>query len=235
MRHLLLSAIIAASVVVGVAPAFAGEEPVPTTWKSCADVQPRSDPWTVDWTRPSVEPPPGLLMPRLSAVEEGVSASADQTTTGRRRPVAVEYSDAYKTRNAIHKLASYATLPLFVAEYWVGAYMYAYPNSITPSLQSVHRTLGISIGALFAVNTVTGVWNLWEGRKDPNHRGRRMLHGITMLVADAGFALAGSMRPSLRNGVDDYYHQRMVHRAIGTTSMVVAGVSYLMMLFGGGR
>jgi hypothetical protein len=93
----------------------------------------------------------------------------------------------------------------------------------------------MSIGSLFAVNTVTGVWNLWDGRKDPNHRGRRMLHGITMLAADAGFAVSGAMRPSLRGGVDNYYHQRMVHRAIATTSMVVSGISYLMMLFGGGE
>ena len=49
--------------------------------------------------------------------------------------------------------------------------------------------------ALFAVNTVTGVWNLSEGRKDPNHRTKRMVHGILMAVADAGFVATGVMTP----------------------------------------
>jgi hypothetical protein len=233
MRHPSLIAIVVAAVLVSALPAFAGDESVRSAWQSCGGVPPHGDPWAVNWAATGADAAPILSKPLLSAVEADLGQAADQATTGRRRPVAVEYSDAYKLRNKIHKLASYATLPLFVAEYWAGAYMYAYPVNITPSLQSTHRTLGIAIGSLFAVNTVTGVWNLVEGRKDPNHRSRRMLHGITMLVADAGFALAGSMRPSLRNGVDDYYHQRMVHRAIATTSMVVAGVSYLMMLFGG--
>jgi hypothetical protein len=231
MRHVFLIAAIIVALCGGVLPAFAGDEPVRSTSQPCSDVPTRGNPWAVDWTATSVDPAPRLLMPLLTAAEEDVSQAAEQATTGRRRQVAVEYSDAYKLRNKIHKIASYATLPLFVAEYWAGAYMYAYPVNITPSLQSTHRMLGISIGGLFAVNTVTGVWNLWDGRKDPNQRGKRMLHGITMLVADAGFAMSGAMRPSLKGGVDNYYHQRMVHRAIATTSMVVAGVSYLMMLF----
>jgi hypothetical protein len=195
----------------------------------------RGNLWAVNWAATSVAQAPAFLMLSMGTTNAGAAEAVDQTTTGRRRPVAVEYSDAYKVRNKIHKIASYATIPLFVAEYWVGAYMYAYPRNITPSLQSAHRTLGMSIGGLFAVNTVTGVWNLWDSRKDPSHRGRRMLHGITMLAADAGFAVAGAMRPNLKGGVDNYYHQRMVHRAIATTSMVVSGVSYLMMLFGGSK
>ena len=63
--------------------------------------------------------------------------------------------------------------------------------------------------------------------------------GLRMIDLDRdvlrGAAQLRAMRPSLQNGVDDYYHQRMVHRAIATTSMVVSGISYLMMLFGGGR
>jgi hypothetical protein len=235
MRHSFLTAIVIVAVLGSALPAFAGDEFARPTWQTCADVPTRGNPWAVDWAAPSVARAPRFLMPLVTAADSDVGHAADQTTTGRRRPVAVEYSDAYKTRNKIHKIASYATIPLFVAEYWAGAYMYAYPVNITPSLQSAHRALGISIGSLFAVNTVTGVWNLWEGRKDPNHRSRRMLHGITMLVADAGFALSGAQRPSIRNGLDDYYHQRMVHRAMATTSMVVSGISYLMMLFGGGK
>jgi hypothetical protein len=54
-------------------------------------------------------------------------------------------------------------------------------------MKSAHTITGVGIGALFGVNTVTGVWNMWEARKDPNGRRRRLIHGISMLGADAGF------------------------------------------------
>jgi len=38
--------------------------------------------------------------------------------------VAVEHSDAYQTRAKIHRVASYATLPLFAAELALGASIY---------------------------------------------------------------------------------------------------------------
>ena len=54
------------------------------------------------------------------------------------------------------------------------------------------------LGSLFGVNTVTGVWNMVEGRKDPNRKTKVKVHGILMLVADAGFAATGFMAPHTR-------------------------------------
>jgi hypothetical protein len=48
------------------------------------------------------------------------------------------------------------------------------------------------IGVLFAVNTVTGAWNLWDSRKDPTDRTKRIVHSVLMAAADAGFALAAA-------------------------------------------
>src|SRR6476619_5326575 len=95
-----------------------------------------------------------------------------------------EYSDSYKTRAKIHKIASFATLPLFATEVVLGQKTYDDPSGGT---KSAHVAIGATIGVLFGVNTVTGVWNLIEARKDPNGRTRRLLHGILMLAADAGF------------------------------------------------
>jgi hypothetical protein len=148
---------------------------------------------------------------------------------------AVEYSDAYRTRAKIHKIASYAMLPLFVSEWALGQSMYNNPNE---SKKGPHAALGASIGVLFGVNTVTGAWNLWEARKDSNGRTRRMLHGLLMMAADVGFVATGALAPDLEG---EFEHgnftagsgSKSTHRAVALTSMGIATVGYLVMLFGG--
>ncbi len=147
------------------------------------------------------------------------------------RPKAVVYSHAYEVRARIHKYASYATLPIFVAEATVGQKLYNNTGS-SGSLRSAHSALAAGTAVLFGVNSVTGVWNLLEGRKDPNGRGKRMFHGILMLGADAGFVATGVLAPhreergSLRSDGN-----AATHRAVALTSMGVATISYLYMLF----
>jgi hypothetical protein len=171
----------------------------------------------------------GLLAAASAARAQDADASAapqDQTA----RPKAIEYSEGYETRAKIHRIASYATLPLVGTEAWLGQSLY---NDANDSKKAAHIAVGTAITGLFAVNTVTGVWNLWEGRKDPNHRTLRMVHGILMLGADAGFAAAYATGPHGRNffflnNEDD----RQRHRAIALTSLGVAAGGYLMMLIG---
>ena len=157
---------------------------------------------------------------------------AEDQTAGRRRPVPVEYSEAYKVRARIHKIASFATLPLFAAQYWVGQDLYNHPGS-SDSKKAWHSGLAASTAVLFGVNSVTGVWNLWDGRKDTNHRTRRMAHGILMLAADAGFVATGLLAPDDEEGRASSGDRRGTHRTVALTSMAVATVSYLVMLFGG--
>src|SRR5512143_2410613 len=148
-----------------------------------------------------------------------------------RRPVAFEYSEGYRTRLKIHKYASYATLPLFVAQFAVGQKLY--DGNGSDGCRSLHGALAGGTAALFGVNTVTGVWNLSEGRKDPNHRTKRMVHGILMAVADAGFVATGLMTPESEHGElgsEGGGTSRSTHRAVALTSMGIATVGYLMML-----
>ena len=141
---------------------------------------------------------------------------------------AFEYSDAYRTRAKIHRIASFATLPLFATEVVLGQKTYDDPSRGT---RDAHVAVGATIGALFAVNTVTGVWNLVEARKDPNGRGRRLLHGILMLAADAGFVATAAVAPDSEH--QDYADQRGTHRAVALTSIGIATVGYLVQIIGG--
>jgi hypothetical protein len=198
---------------------------IPGAWLGGPTRVPHASPWSVDFSSTPVAARPPLL--RLTA--------ADDQAAPPRRPVPVEYSEGYKTRAKIHKIASFATLPLFVANYLVGQDLYNNPGD--ESKKGLHAGLAATTGVLFGVNSVTGAWNLWEGRKDPNHRTKRMTHGILMIAADVGFLATAMLAPE--SGEDEYSRTpsstdgRSTHRAVALTSMGIATISYLIMLFGG--
>jgi len=147
------------------------------------------------------------------------------------RPTAIEYSDGYGTRAKIHKYASFATLPLIGTEVILGESLYNDPYSRTSAKRGAHIAVGTAITGLFTVNSVTGMWNLVEGWKDPHHKTLRLLHGFTMLGADVGFLAAYGTGPGGRNLVN-FDSQKSTHRAVVFTTMSVATASYLMMLIG---
>jgi hypothetical protein len=162
--------------------------------------------------------------------ETALSApSASLWTSGQQqaRPVVFEYSDGYRTRLKIHKIASFATIPLFVAEGVIGQSLYSDP---TPGKRTAHLWVATGIGVLFGVNTVTGVWNLTEARKDPNGRTRRMTHSILMLAADACFFATAMTGPGhhFRNP-SQYDGSRSLHRSLAFTSVSLASAGYAMM------
>ncbi len=159
---------------------------------------------------------------RLAALE-ATPLAAD---TVHRRPRAIEYSDLYYTRLTIHKIGSYVMLPLFVGEYLTGDHLYQNPGS-GGSTKGIHGAIAASIGAVFAVNTVTGVWNLVESRKDPAGRARRTVHGLLMLAADAGFLATAASAPDDDSGVGSSGRSR--HRTLAITSGSLALVGDLMM------
>ena len=142
-------------------------------------------------------------------------------------PQAFEYSDGYRLRAKIHKASSLATLPLFVTEGIIGQSLYSNP---TGGKKDAHLAVATGIGALFAVNTVTGVWNLVEARKDPNHRKRRLVHGLLMLGADVGFVTTAALGPESEHGSSE--GSRAAHRAAAFTSIGLATTGYLVMLLG---
>jgi hypothetical protein len=101
------------------------------------------------------------------------------------------------------------------------------------SLGSAHSALAAGIGVLFGVNSVTGIWNMWDARKDPNGHRKRTIHGILMLVADAGFVATAASAPKRENNAQGVRinGDPSTHRAIALTSIGVATVGYVYMLF----
>lgn len=166
-------------------------------------------------------------MLRLTTPTFAQEPQAFESQVGAAPPqVAVEYSDGYRLRAKIHKAASFATLPLFATEGVLGQSLYSDPSS---AKKDAHLAVAAGLGALFGVNTITGVWNLVEARKDPVHRSRRLAHGLLMLGADAGFLATAALGPD----DDDEGGTRSAHRAMAFTSIGMATAGYVIMLFGG--
>src|SRR6476646_8499753 len=165
--------------------------------------------------------------PKLSSLSVIPSAQPATADTGA-RPKAIEYSDAYYTRLTIHRYASYAELPLFAAEYALGQRILNGQETgdfACASTVSAHKVGAGSLGVLFAVNTVTGLWNLYEARHDPSGRTRRYAHAISMLAADAGFLYTASLAGDAR----EEQSSANQHRNAALVSMGIATASTLMM------
>lgn len=156
-----------------------------------------------------VEPP--ILVPDTTPAHGG-------------RPRAIEHSNAYYTRLTIHRIGSYAMLPLFVGEYVLGQKLLTSTNR-SSGLKTAHVIVAGGITTVFAVNTVTGAWNFWDARHDDNGRTLRTLHSVIMLASDAGFvwtaASAGGAKRSLT--------QARKHRTIAIGSISVSAVGAAMM------
>lgn len=148
------------------------------------------------------------------------------------RPRAIEYSDQYFTRLTIHRYGSYAMLPLFAAEYSLGQNLM---NDASPPgwMKPTHALVAGGIGVLFGVNTITGVWNLWDSRQDPTGRTRRILHSVLMLASDAGFAATGAYTPGHSNfsNYSDYQHRERIHRGLAIGSIALSTIGGGMMWF----
>jgi hypothetical protein len=168
-----------------------------------------------------------LAGPVASHLTAGVRlAEIGDTIPKRPRAKAIEYSDWYERRATIHRIASWATLPLFAAEVVTGQELIKNGPEAAGWARDSHGIVAGSLGGLFALNTLTGAWNLWDSRADENGRKWRTTHAILMLVADAGFAYTGS----LADGSENSSATRNRHRTAALTSSSVALVSYLMML-----
>ncbi len=187
---------------------------------------PPASPWSGGVAPPASPKPPAADTPTTSASATSPGVAAADSPGVHRRPRAVVYSDWYGRRLAMHRVMSYALLPLLAAQYYTGTQLMAKGADAPLWVIRTHAPLATASAVLFGANTVTGIWNLWDARKDPNGRFSRTAHGLLMLAADAGFLAAGSMgHPAVQNG-----SIRSLHRTIALSSMGVALVSYAIML-----
>lgn len=182
---------------------------------------------------------PAFVLPLEPTVPQAVRGPVATDSTEQQRPVLIDYSDAYYTRLTIHKWASWAMLPLFGLAYYTGQDIYSKGMDAPRWERNIHGPVAATLAGLFAVNTVTGGLNLWEGRKDPNGRTWRTAHGLLMLLADAGFVAVGLTAPEYQTAsgvftpgtsLGESEGNPSLHRGLAMGSMAVAVVSWVMML-----
>jgi hypothetical protein len=164
---------------------------------------------------------PSLLDQRL--------ASAD-TVHKRRR--AVVMSDAAILRLRIHRYASYTVIPLFALQSIAGNQLLQADNGgvARPGwAQGAHSFGAAAIGTVFAVNTVTGVWALYDARTNDQGRALRWAHSLLMLASDAGFTWTGI---KLADDAKRSSSSRDQHRNLAYASMGTALGGYGIMFFG---
>lgn len=159
------------------------------------------------------------------AVAPVVAAPGD-TVPRRRRPVVIEYSDWYGRRMTIHRIGAWLMLPVFAGQYVAGQQLLEKSSDAPAWARQGHRALATATAGIFGVNSLTGVWNLWEGRHDPAGRKWRTAHSLLMLAADAGFTVTGL----LANDAEVSSSTRLLHRNVAEASMGVAGLAMLMMV-----
>jgi hypothetical protein len=169
-------------------------------------------------------------------VREAVVGMTESTVatsdTVRRRPKAVEVSDAYELRLRIHRYASYTMIPLFVVQSVAGNQLLQADKSGAERpgwAKGVHSAGAAGLGALFTLNTVTGLWNLWESRDNDVGRTKRILHSTLLLASDAGFAYSGI---KLASDAKHDASARNEHKNVAYYSMGAALVGYGIMLVG---
>jgi hypothetical protein len=186
--------------------------------------QPVRDLWHIDWLSATAEP-------ATVTATRGLVLQATAPQQGTAQPVhaaAIEHSDAYLMRAKIHRYASYATLPLLATELALGTAIY---DGDSGWKKGMHAAVGSGIVGLFGVNAVTGVWNLFGESWNDAGRGRRLLHGLLMLAADAGFTATALSTPSEHRGLS-FTADRATHRNLAITSIGLGTTGYLLMLLG---
>lgn len=146
----------------------------------------------------------------------------------RQRVRAVEVSEWYERRLTLHRRLSYTVIPLFAFQYAAGRQIWDKGASAPGWARTGHRIGAATIAGVFTVNTVTGVWNLWESRTVEEGRGRRYLHATSMLVAGAGFTWAGA---KLSEEAETSLEKRKLHRTVALSSMAISVTSGLLMKF----
>ncbi len=161
-------------------------------------------------------------------IAESGAAGREDTARTRRRTKAVEYSGFYHARLTLHRWLSFAMIPLFVGSYITGDQVLKYSTDAPQWAINWHRPLATATAVVFTANTITGIWNLWDSRKDPAGRAKRYIHSLLFLVADAGFAYSGI---TLARDARTSQQKRIQHRNIALASMGVSITSWGMMLF----
>ncbi len=173
-------------------------------------------------------PPPVMASTIDWIALRGEGSGALDTARTRKRIRAVEYSGFYQARLKLHRVLSYSMIPLFIGSYVTGDQILKHRSDPPKWATTLHKPFAYATGAVFTVNTVTGLWNLWESRKNQDGQVKRTIHSLLFIAATAGFTYAGT---SLARDAVNREDRNRFHRQVALASMGVSVVSWGMMVF----
>lgn len=169
-----------------------------------------------------------MLIAVLIAAQVVAAVPADTVPEPAQRVQAVEVSEWYGRRLAMHRALSYTVIPLFAFQYAAGNQLWEKGADAPTWAKRGHPIGAAAIASVFVANTVTGAWNLWDSRHTEEGRWRRYLHATSMLIADAGFTWAGV---KLSEEAERSFEKRKLHRTVALTSIGISVTSGLIMYF----
>jgi hypothetical protein len=196
------------------------------TTRTLPDSLPSQDTLLVQPIQPAEDSVFSERIPSRLALPTSLQLEPD-TTAPRRRRKSIQVSDWYERRLRIHRYLAYTTIPLYAFQAIAGNQLYQQSAEAPEWAKTGHRVGATALAAVFTVNTVTGLWNLWDSRSAPQGRTRRTIHTILMLASDAGFTYAGV---KLSNEAENSLVKRRQHRNLAYASMGVAIAGSGMML-----
>jgi hypothetical protein len=164
-----------------------------------------------------------LAGPVLGSLTAAVRVPDD---TVRRRRRSIEVSEWYERRLRIHRYGSYTIYPLFALQAIAGNQVFHDQRGAPDWAKTGHRVGATGLATVFTLNTVTGLWNLWDSRAVEQGRTRRTLHALLMLASDAGFTYAGVR---LADEAENDKDKRELHKkfAYGSMATALAGVGMM--------
>ncbi len=140
------------------------------------------------------------------------------------RPAEEDVGEWYNRRLTLHRYAAWAAVAAFPVEIYTGWRLRS-AGADPEWVRDTHRATVWVLGSTFAVNTVTGVWNWWDSRKEPEGRGWRTAHTLVMVAADAAmFATARAGQARARGEGGEW------HRELAFTTAGLTAIGHLMML-----
>jgi hypothetical protein len=151
---------------------------------------------------------------------------AGDSAVTRPRPKVVQLGDWYYRRLLVHRVVAYATIPVFAMQWAAGDQLYRKGSDAPTWAKSLHRAGATTLAGMFTVNTITGLWNLWDSRSVPQNRALRTVHALTMLAADGAFTYAGA---KLSEEAETSTSKRQLHRTIALSAMGVTVLSGVAM------
>jgi len=146
----------------------------------------------------------------------GLVVAAVDSPPPRRRPKAVEISDWYSRRLAIHRYMAYSTIPLFALQYAAGDQLWKKGASAPTWAKTMHRVGATALVGTFTINTVTGLWNWWDSRTVRQGWALRTVHAFSMITCDAAFSYTGS---TLQKQAETSAAKRRLHRTVALSAM----------------